>query len=284
MGKFSELKDHLTMWHKHLARCVKCQRYVLPIDLIPHCLDCSGEALQESTVSSSAIGSAGKKWTAAKRDLENIRDWASSMNVDHDAVFSEANSVADPTTSITRQLADMDQHARYEQDLSVFPVAKQVTYTPGPYRAASKLGAFIEFYLVVDAYGAYNSLTGNKKEHVQSHGTHISAGYAFELQSQCRKQEDGEVMISFTLILRECMWDSLLEWPFSKKVTIILTHPQDQEKDIRMLVRANSEDMVRRPVPGVANRGFKTEPVNWRDLELQGFIYNNYIYVNVELE
>ncbi|KAK8768152.1 hypothetical protein V5799_015383 [Amblyomma americanum] len=281
-GKLSELRDHLTKCDKDQVRCHKCQQYILSLDLIEHCRQCSGEALQESTVISSADGSAGEKLTAMKNGHANIRDWESSKNVDNGAVINGANSVAAPTPSIARQLAGVQKKRRQEDD-TILPVAKKVTYTPGPYRAASKVGAFIEPYVFVDAYGAYNSLTGDKKEHVQSHGTHISAGYAFELQFKCRKQEDGEVMVSFTLILCEGIWDALMQWPFSKRVTIILTHPQILEKDIRMLVSANT--MVRRPVRGgVGKRGFKTEPLNWRDLERKEFIHNNNIYVNVELE
>ncbi|KAK8762193.1 hypothetical protein V5799_026540 [Amblyomma americanum] len=282
--KLSELMYYLRKCLPHLARCVKCQQYVLRIDLIDHCLDCPGEALQKSNVSSSAVGSAGEKLTAVKNGHENIRDWASSKNEVDDGVITVANSVEIPITSLVCEMGDMTLQHRYAQDVTVLPVAKNVTYTPGPFRAASNLVAFIESYVFVDAYGAYNSLTGDKKEHVQSHGTHISAGYAFELQFQCRKQEDGEVLVYFTLILHESIWDALLEWPFSKSVTIIVTHPKDQEKDIRMPVSADSRDMVRRPVPGAANRGFQTETLNWRQLELQGFIYNNNIYVNVEFE
>ncbi|XP_077497643.1 uncharacterized protein LOC144108239 [Amblyomma americanum] len=283
-GKLLELKDHLAECDSDEIRCVKCLRYILPINLIEHCQLCSGEALEGSTVSSSAVGSPGEKLRALKKDVEDMRYWALSKCMGHDAVINEASSVVERMTSIACQLADMEQQARYEHDVSVLAVAKKVTYSPQLFRAASKLGAFIESYLFVDAYGAYNSLTGDKKEHVQSHGTHISAGYAIELQSQCRRQEGGDVLVSFTLILHDCVWDAMLEWPFSKKPTVILRHPIHPETDIRMPVSANSNDMVRRPVPGIGNRGFQTEPVNWRDLDLQGFIHNNYIYVIVKLE
>ncbi|KAK8777561.1 hypothetical protein V5799_029095 [Amblyomma americanum] len=283
-GTLSELKEHLLECYSDEVKCFKCQRHMRRFDLFEHFRQCSSEAFQGSPVSSSAVGSTADKLGAMKTDRQMVRECVTSRNVDHNVFMSEATSIVERIACITSQLADVEEQARDEQDGSVIPIAKKVTYTPGPYRAASKLGAFIEFYPFVDAYGAYNSLTGDKKEHLQSHGTHISAGYAFELQFQCRKQEDGEVLVSFTLTLHESIWDALLEWPFAKKVTIILTHPEDLEKDIRMLVSANSEDMVRRPVHGAANRGFQTETVNWRDLELQGFILNNYIYVNVELE
>ncbi|KAL1433800.1 hypothetical protein MTO96_012329 [Rhipicephalus appendiculatus] len=121
-----------------------------------------------------------------------------------------------------------------QQRQSVFATAAaKATVIQGPYRAASKAGVLITTCRFADIYNGIDSLNEKKKELSKSTDTYTLGGYTFMLQSKHTKNEN-EINVSFALFLREGEWDSYVDWPFKKKVALIIMHTKDAAKDIRL--------------------------------------------------
>ncbi|KAL1482949.1 hypothetical protein MTO96_033471 [Rhipicephalus appendiculatus] len=103
---------------------------------------------------------------------------------------------------------------------------------PGPFRAASKPGVFITMLAFFDIYAKRDLLTGdNTYETITVRGT--VGGYAVKVDLRLRKDDDQDT-IEITPRLCDGEWNHYLEWPFSKKITVIVTHLSNSEKDIRL--------------------------------------------------
>ncbi|KAH6922846.1 hypothetical protein HPB50_019848 [Hyalomma asiaticum] len=61
-------------------------------------------------------------------------------------------------------------------------------------------------------------------------------------------------------------------------------HPRNAGKDIRLPVDMVDHDLVKKPKAGSSNWGRFTNKNNWKDIELQGYVDRNALYVNVEFE
>ncbi|KAH7966348.1 hypothetical protein HPB49_015454 [Dermacentor silvarum] len=176
----------------------------------------------------------------------------------------------DKTAPRQSDLLDTRINSGGNQQLNPAVQAKAVV-TPGPYRAASKPGVFITTCEFPDVYSAHDSLIEDRKEHTLSSDTYTLAGYTSCLDCVFSKDESEEIGVCFILFLRDGPWDGHLEWPFSKKVTVTITHPRDKSKDVRL-----ASGMERQRAPN----GKKS----WNDIELQGFIDKNTLFANVEFE
>ncbi|KAH7934646.1 hypothetical protein HPB51_028985 [Rhipicephalus microplus] len=153
----------------------------------------------------------------------------------------------------------------------------------GPFRAASKPGVFITMVAFFDIYGKHESVV-NKKTSLEISGANgMSGGYMFALDSWLRRQ-DGDVALSFRMRLAYGQWDDYVEWPFSRRITIIITHLRDQAKDIRLPIRNSGHDYFKKPAPREWNKIMNTGDISWRTIEHNGFIFNKTLYVNVEFD
>ncbi|KAL1470256.1 hypothetical protein MTO96_024425 [Rhipicephalus appendiculatus] len=153
---------------------------------------------------------------------------------------------------------------------------------PGPFRAASKPGAFIAMLAFYDIYGKHDLLSkGAGYPDIVVRG--LVGGYAVRVQCVL-KRESGQDFVNFWLTLCDGEWNHYLEWPFSKKITVIITHLSKREKDIRVTITESGLDETKKPASGRCNVPIIPEWVNWKDIELNGFIVNNTLYANFEFE
>lgn len=283
-GTVSELKEHLVRCCSDQVTCAKCQRSVVRSFAVQHCRQCTAETVPMESVNTTTIPNVVEKLSGMKRDLEGVRKKASSGNIDQDAVVNGANSLVERMTSLESDLIQIGKKTDEDQCRWYPPTVKKAAAKMGPYRAASKPGACITTCQFRDVYAGYSALNSSKKEHRLSAGTHTLAGYTFKLDCKLLKQEDGVVVLNFILFLRDGVWDDSLEWPFFMKATIVVTHPRDEERDVRLPVRMEGPEVVKKPGPGSSNCGYWTKGPSWKDLELQGFFHSKQLYVNVEFE
>ncbi|KAL1470254.1 hypothetical protein MTO96_024423 [Rhipicephalus appendiculatus] len=153
----------------------------------------------------------------------------------------------------------------------------------GPFRAASKPGVFITMVAFFDIYAKHESLVNKETSLAISGANGMSGGYTFALDSWLRRQ-GGDVTLSFRMRLAYGQWDDYVEWPFSRKITIIITHLKDRAKDIRLPIRNRRRDSFKKPAPAAWNLIMNTDDVIWRTIEHNGFIFNKTLYVNVEFD
>ncbi|KAH8021057.1 hypothetical protein HPB51_012341 [Rhipicephalus microplus] len=151
---------------------------------------------------------------------------------------------------------------------------------PGPYRAASKAGAFVTMLAFYDIYTKHGVLSRDPQyESIVVRGT--VGGYAIKVHCTL-KRDSGEDFVGFWLGLCDGEWNHYFEWPFSKKVTLIVTHVSNREKDIRLPVTPCGHLMTKKPAHGDCNIGMGSKYVNWKHIERNGFIVNKTLYMNYE--
>ncbi|KAL1470253.1 hypothetical protein MTO96_024422 [Rhipicephalus appendiculatus] len=154
----------------------------------------------------------------------------------------------------------------------------------GPFRGASKAGAFVTLVAFFDIYAKHGLLTKDNKHKwisVQS----MVGGYAVNVY--CILYKDKSVdQLWFLVNLCDGEWSEYIEWPFSKKITLIITHLRNREKDIRlpMMTFISEHYYIKKPAPGTCNFPMHSKRVNWTDIELNGFIVNKTLYLNIEFE
>ncbi|KAL1444434.1 hypothetical protein MTO96_045517 [Rhipicephalus appendiculatus] len=156
-----------------------------------------------------------------------------------------------------------------------------MAFTPGPFRPASQLGAFITMVTLTDIYGLHDSLQDDKKEVFKQLENLCLGGYTFIFECWLT-QGEGQVEMFFRLFLASGEWDDHLEWPFSKNVTVIVTHLRDQKKDVRLPIPTDLHDVHKKPTPGQPNRSYPSKKISWQQVVLNGFIANKNLYVNIE--
>ncbi|KAH7971512.1 hypothetical protein HPB49_025290 [Dermacentor silvarum] len=289
-GKLSELRSHLSFCGNGEAKCGKCHRPVFRGMAVYHYRQCSGETVQRraAAVGSTVVGRPG----GFKKDLDEGRSRVRTPSRSVDAAVNAANALAERVAGLERELLEVRKRCRSsdddddEQGLSKLRASKNktpVTIIPGPYRAASGPGVLITTCKFADIYAGHATLNEDKRELRISSDTYTLGGYTFRLDCQFCKYKN-ETCVRFILFLREGDWDGYVEWPFSKKVTLIVMHPRDAGKDVRLPLCMDKERMVKKPKAGAWNWGQWTDKINWEYIELRGFIDKETLYVNVEFE
>ncbi|KAH7984051.1 hypothetical protein HPB52_016542 [Rhipicephalus sanguineus] len=260
-GKLCELKNHLTLCGGGEVRCGKCRRPIVRGLAGHHVRACPGETVEQRKAAveyrsrSAGLKCLVKRVASLERELREMRDGRNS--------------------------GDEQRDSSYPPD---WKKRKSVPIIVGPFRAASAAGVLITTCKFADVYASHESLNEHKKERRISSDTYTLGGYTFRLDCEFSKGESETYYVRFILFLRDGEWDSYVEWPFSKKVTLIVMHPRDAANDIRLPLAMNECRVVKRPRSGSWNWGRWTDKINWESVELRGFVDRGILYVNVEFE
>ncbi|KAL1444177.1 hypothetical protein MTO96_029998 [Rhipicephalus appendiculatus] len=157
--------------------------------------------------------------------------------------------------------------------------------TPGPFRPASNLGVFVTMVSFEDILKLRESLRDYETMVRRTIENVCLGSYTFRFDCELTRDDEGQVGMVFNVFLASGNWDDYVEWPFAKKVTAILTHIKDQDKDIRLPIRMTNPKVIKKPAPGKSNWfGNESIKVSWQRVELNGFIVNDTLYVNIEFE
>ncbi|KAH6922110.1 hypothetical protein HPB50_009522 [Hyalomma asiaticum] len=288
-GKLSQLRDHMQRCRSLDVKCAKCHNSVASQAAVDHYKNCSGEASATFSVLSAPLGRAVEEIRGMKGDLQVLRQRALGDSDGDEDLVNDANGLVEGLESLDRSLSFVEEMAeRVYREGVALPSPRKKPPTPGPFRSASKHGVFITTCKFSDVYAARDSLTRSNKEHGLSGGVYTLGGYTFELQCEFLLSEvegtEAEVNVNFTLFLDQGDWDDFLEWPFSKKVALIIAHPTDETKDIRLTSLMEGYKALKKPGSNLLNWGQSTEVQSWSDLEMKGFIVKSALYVNVEFE
>ncbi|KAL1470249.1 hypothetical protein MTO96_024418 [Rhipicephalus appendiculatus] len=222
-----------------------------------------------------------------KEDLESLREQALGELDDEDDLVNAANGLIERVANLGHSLSVAQERGRVASSEKVLCLTPSKSPAPGPYRPASKPGVFITTCEFSNVYAARNLLTQAKKEHRAVSEPHRLSGYTFRLDANfllSGGEGNEEVSVRFSMYLKSGDWDDYVEWPFSKKVTVIIAHPRDATKDVRLPLCVDGSEVVRKPRPTNYNCGRKTEKKSWEDIELGGYIVKNTLFVHVEFE
>ncbi|KAL3175801.1 hypothetical protein MRX96_000987 [Rhipicephalus microplus] len=256
-GKLFELKDHMRQCRSVDVQCVKCHRSIASEVAVKHYRQCYTEIVPRPVVG--------------------------GQHVDDDLVNG--------TNGLVKKLACLDHALSEVQKVNASAGHERCPLSlgiaPGPFRAASKPGLFITSCKFSNVDATRDALNGSNKKCVVSSQICTLAGYTFKVHCiflLIGNAENEEVNVSFRLHLKGGDWDEHIEWPFTKKVTLILAHPTDETKDIRLTSVMDGQKLTRKPRLNEWNWGRETEDTSWKDIELKGFVVKDALYVNVEFE
>ncbi|XP_077563885.1 uncharacterized protein LOC144179412 [Haemaphysalis longicornis] len=281
VGQLCGLKEHLQGCVSKVVKCAKCHRRIFRQTAVEHYRMCPGEvAVAQSLEQVHFVEVIGD----VRIRLEKLREGVTSESVKTDAFVSEMESLSKQLGCLEMELlqATEDDDFSVSEEPKPSPVPKR-RCAPVPFRAASKAGSFIALCKFLDVYTSLERLKDTKQLQMSSE-VQTLGGYTFKLSCELSKDEGSEVNLRFLLNLRDGMWDTYVDWPFAKKVVVLLTHPRDQEKDVRLPLPMEDYKMLKKPMPGVWNWGNWTKKVPWKGIELAGFIDNRVLYANVEFE
>ncbi|XP_072140633.1 uncharacterized protein [Dermacentor andersoni] len=282
-GKLSELREHLRHCRSFDVKCAKCHRSVVCEAAVDHYRQCSDGNASLQSACNTLVGTAVEDVRSIKEELESLRQRTLGERDGGDDLVSGANGLVERLASLDRALsAFLEKASGVDREGVSVQSSMKKSLTPGPFRAASKPGAFITTLKFANVYAARGLLKQDRKHHFLLSEVYTLGGYAFKLQCNFLLSEDQEVNVAFILFLSDGEWNDCLEWPFSKKVTLIIAHPIDETKDIKVTSRMNAYDVMKKPRINFTHVGIMTEKVNWRVLELEGFVVKDALYVNVE--
>uniref|UniRef100_A0A6M2D013 Putative tumor necrosis factor receptor ovary overexpressed n=1 Tax=Rhipicephalus microplus TaxID=6941 RepID=A0A6M2D013_RHIMP len=283
-GKLFELKDHMRQCRSIDVQCVKCHRSIASKVAVEHYRQCHTERVPRRKSTDVRVQRAIEEVQRIKEDLQTLRQQSlGGQHVDDDLV-NGTNGLVEKLVCLNRALSKIQNiSARAGHE----PCPLSLGIAPGPFRTASKPGVFITSCKFSNVCATRDTLNGSNKECIVSSEICTLAGYTFRVYCiflLTGKAENEEVNVSFRLHLKSGDWDEHVEWPFTKKVTFILAHPTDATKDIRLTSVMDGYKLTRKPRLNEWNWRRKTENTSWKDIELQGFVVKDALYVNVEFE
>lgn len=284
VGKLCALKEHLQGCVSKVVKCAKCHRRIFRQTAVDHYRMCPGDVAVAQTLCGSEQVHLVEVIGDIRIRLEKLREEMTGEGVKEDVFVSEIESLSKQLGCLEMELLQAAEDGdSVSEEPKPSPVLAKRRCAPVPFRAASKAGAFIALCKFLDVYTTLERLKDAKQLQMSSE-VQTLGGYTFKLSCELSKDEGGEVYLRFLLNLRDGVWDTYVDWPFAKKVVVLLTHPRDQEKDVRLPIPMEDYKMLKKPMPGVWNWGNWTKKVTWKGVELAGFIDNRVLYANVEFD
>ncbi|KAL1417251.1 hypothetical protein MTO96_027069 [Rhipicephalus appendiculatus] len=170
-------------------------------------------------------------------------------------------------------------------DASLPPTEMAGPVTSGPYRSAIKPGTFSTAFEFRDVQSKRESLVSRKTIDTIDAQVNEIGGYTVGIECELRKDDKGAIYATFVPYVGGSNLKGDLEWLSDRKLTVILTHPQRQESDIKLPIAMGYKGRVVKQVrPGCWIEGRRSEPVSWYELESKGLVFRNTLHVTLELE
>ncbi|KAL3192523.1 hypothetical protein MRX96_058940 [Rhipicephalus microplus] len=282
-GKLSELKDHMRRCRSVYAECEKCRIAIPSEAAVEHYTQCYTESDRRRLSNDVRVQRLVEEVQRVKEDLQAFRQQSlGEHDARHDNLVNGANGLVEKLASLERALSLAPEMAAMMIGEGSNPL--RIRETPGPFRAASKPGVFITTCQFADMCATRYGLTQSNKEARVSTDCSTLAGYTFKMDCKFTMSAEEDVDVSFILFLQPGVWDERVEWPFAKKVALIIAHPTDERKDVRLTSCMDEYKMTKKPSSGVTSYGRWTNKKSWRDIEHQGFLVKGSLYVNVEFD
>lgn len=280
-GKLSDLECHLAHCSQDEVKCCRCSQTLVRGVAVQHYQHCDRSIVSGRVVSEEGVKSIVSGLGEIRADLEKLRlRGEAEEKLDKHNVVNVANCLLERVASLEHEL----QRANTARDVCAIQAAGLVPISSGPFRAASKPDAFIILRTFADVPVMHDKAKSTTYEVAIPLEVCVLAGYSFKLECKLAKDQRDEVHLWFVLSICSGPWDSLLEWPFVKKVTVVLTHPRFPKADVRLPMRMEDYGAVKKPTSGTPNMGSCTEKVSWMTIDLNGFIDNKNLYANVEFQ
>ncbi|KAL1450326.1 hypothetical protein MTO96_043933 [Rhipicephalus appendiculatus] len=273
--KLSELREHVLACLGDEVKCSECGEGVRRDAAAGHFRSCISTATStnQSVRSTNVPEEVAKGVACMKRDLGKLRELVSTEVAVKDAVISGVNSLAEDALRLETQLIAL---AKENADLNGLSRASALAVVaPGPYRAASARGSAITLC-------KFDKVNASRGSVVKSE-LYTLLGYTFRLW--CRLYTDpSPASYYFYLVFCSGSWDGFLEWPFSRRIMLVIPHLRDEGQDIRLEGFKNLCVYPYRTKPQVnePNGSIRFESVTEEQIMMGGFLHDGDLYVNIE--
>ncbi|KAL3210402.1 hypothetical protein MRX96_052189 [Rhipicephalus microplus] len=282
-GKLCELKDHMRQCRSVDVECEKCRIAIPSEAAVEHYTQCYTETDRRRLSNNVRVQRLVEEVRRVKEDLQAFRQQSlGEHDARHDNLVNGANGLVERLASLERALSLGPEMAA--MTIGEVPNQLPIRETPGPFRAASKPGLFITTCQFPNMCVTREGLTESNKEARVSTEISILAGYTFKVVCKLTMSAEEDVDVSFILFLKPGVWDERVEWPFAKKVALIIAHPTDERKDVRLTSCMDEYKMTKKPSSSTASWGSWTDKKSWTYIEHQGFFVKGSLYVNVEFD
>ncbi|KAL3192522.1 hypothetical protein MRX96_058939 [Rhipicephalus microplus] len=282
-GKLSELKDHMRQCRSVDVECEKCRIAIPSEAAVEHYTQCYTESDGRRLPNDVRVQRLVEEVRRVNEDLQAFRQQSlGEHDARHDNLVNGANGLVEKLGSLEHALSLVPEMAAMTigEGSNRLPIRE----TPGPFRAASKPGVFITTCQFADMCATRQSLTESNKKARVSAEISILAGYTFKVDCEFTMSAEEDADVSFVLFLKPGVWDERVEWPFAKKVALIIAHPTDERKDVRLTSCMDEYEMTKKPSSSATSWGRWTHKKSWTYIEHQGFLVKGSLYINVEFD
>ncbi|KAH6945050.1 hypothetical protein HPB50_006971 [Hyalomma asiaticum] len=284
-GTLSSLKEHLVRYCSGERTCMKCCQYIAAYDAVDHRRRCSGtikpaEAVKAAVLAHSAVI---KELSVVRKDLEGMVKQIACGESGNGYLVKYGNSIVEQLALIECNCGSTSRDPVLAKGGGgeEASTSKRPQHAATPHRAASRPNAFASLCTFYKIGNLLRSL-GKNREVATVHPRFVLGGYCFTMECVLQTH-NREATVHFTVALRSGPWDDRLFWPFTRTVTVILSHPTDSKKDIKLPVSLSGYRMSKKPAPRSLNDPDSTGHLLWADVERIGIVDDGTIYANVEL-
>ncbi|KAH7947520.1 hypothetical protein HPB52_012642 [Rhipicephalus sanguineus] len=283
VGTLYDVRQHMKNCDADEYKCPNCGGSVFRRDAVDHCHQCyGGHSVAGSVVPSNVL----ENPRVSDKDAEAQGRRASSENTTKkSADVQVSNCLMEKMAEHEGEALPLGKGTESQVHSCALQGSSKAPITAGPYRAASKPGVSIAMCVFKDVHTKASLVKDDEMDLNITSDQCTLAGYTFRVRCHFLGNEQLGARIHFVFFLESGEWDDNVIWPFAKKLTLVLSHPLDAEKDIRLpLTVAENEDTARKPDPLVPNNGCKTRDVHWDCILQHGYVGKKKLYVNVEME
>ncbi|KAH7981058.1 hypothetical protein HPB49_021214 [Dermacentor silvarum] len=260
-GKLSDLGEHLLACECDSVECSKCGGRVRRNEAASHSRTCCDSATSMTRVVSGTNALVAVEDTARmKQDLEKLREFVSKEEAAKDAIVNDVNCLGERAARLEAQLMSV------VKEIADLNCPSPEVFPHGQYYTASGRGSAITFCKLREQSSPSMYRVEGKLCTLQ--------GYTFYVTcyvDSCYK---------FELTLRSGPWDDYVDWPFAKRVTLIIPHLRVAGKDIRLLGQASYG--VQKPGRGARNTGIPFAIVPKAQINEDNYIIGGKLYLHVE--
>lgn len=287
VGTLLDMKQHMAKCVADKEKCARCDGMVVRREAVDHCRQCaSGSTSPEEAPATGVVP------PAVLDTVRVIKEKVEALQQEPPSEDSKQEGAEDPVTSLMeqvvvlqRQLEEMKEVARVLDQKTPTEDSGEVPQMRGPYRAASKPGVSLAM-CIFEGTCAKAGLAATERGDITITSSQMTlAGYTFRLKCRFLGADRPKVGVRLFFSLEMGEWDDHIAWPFTRKVTLVLSHPVDADKDIRLPLDVTGlEDAAAKPVPNACSEDYMTEAVDWDRLLRNGLVAKEKLYVNVEIE
>ncbi|KAH7975168.1 hypothetical protein HPB49_024707 [Dermacentor silvarum] len=273
-GELSELEDHLLACECDAVECSKCGGRVLRNEAASHrktCCDSATSVTWDGSGMNACL--AVKDIARMKEDLEELCEFVSEEESVKDAIVNDVNFLAERAARLEVQLISV---AKEIADLKCPSPASNAVFPHGPHRTASGRGSAITLYKLGQLQFEGGSVIKGEPCTLQ--------GYTFYVSCSLNFDDLYDRTCEFEQTFCSGPWDDYVDWPFARRIRLIIAHLRDERKDIRLSTALQSQESryYLKPQPGGYNVGMPFERVRKTEINEGNYTIGGNLYLNVE--